>query len=159
MTSPHSASPVFQPYADDAGTGAMTAASDGRLRSARSGWPKREVAAVPGAGGRAVLGWALAVLAAAWLAFSAWSAGLALAGRPLSFPEVAQWTAIVTGPLALLGLLWLMFGRTRRREAEAFTRSVVAMRSEARALEGLLARGAPADRRQSPRACARWPTN
>ncbi|HET9356332.1 MAG TPA: hypothetical protein VFO42_09235, partial [Sphingomicrobium sp.] len=98
-----------------------------------------EVNPVPGAGGRAVLGWALAVLAAAWLAFSAWSAGLALAGRPLSFPEVAQWTAIVTGPLALLGLAWLMFGRTRRREAEAFTRSVVTMRGEARALEGLLA--------------------
>jgi DNA repair exonuclease SbcCD ATPase subunit len=38
----------------------------------------------------------------------------------------------------LLGLAWLMFGRTRRKEAERFTRSVVAMRSEARSLEALL---------------------
>ena len=90
------------------------------------------------AGGRAVLGWALGLLAAAWLAFSAWSAGQALAARPLSSPELASWVAIATGPLALLGLVWLMFGRTRRKEAEAFTRSVIAMRHEAQSLEGLL---------------------
>ena len=90
------------------------------------------------AGGRAVLGWELGLLAAAWLAFSAWSAGQALAARPLSSPELASWVAIATGPLALLGLVWLMFGRTRRKEAEAFTRSVIAMRHEAQSLEGLL---------------------
>ena len=90
------------------------------------------------AGGRAVLGWALGLLAAAWLAFSAWSAGQALAARPLSAPELASWVAIAAGPLALLGLVWLMFGRTRRKEAEAFTRSVIAMRHEAQSLEGLL---------------------
>jgi hypothetical protein len=89
-------------------------------------------------GGRAVLGWALGLLAAAWLAFSAWSAGLALAQRPLISPEIASWVAIAAGPLALLGLLWLMFGRTRRKEAEAFTQSVIAMRHEAQSLEGLL---------------------
>ena len=89
-------------------------------------------------GGRAVLGWALGLLAAAWLAFSAWSAGQALAARPLTSPELASWVAIAAGPLALLGLVWLMFGRTRRKEAEAFTRSVIAMRHEAQSLEGLL---------------------
>ena len=90
------------------------------------------------AGGRAVLGWALGLLAAAWLAFSAWSAGQALATRSLGSPELASWVAVAAGPLALLGLLWLMFGRTRRKEAEAFTRSVIAMRHEAQSLEGLL---------------------
>ena len=90
------------------------------------------------AGGRAVLGWTLGLLAAAWLAFSAWSAGQALAARPLSSPELASWVAIAAGPLALLGLVWLMFGRTRRKEAEAFTRSVIAMHHEAQSLEGLL---------------------
>ncbi len=89
-------------------------------------------------GGRAVLGWALGLVAAAWLAFSAWSAGQSLAARPLSAPELASWVAIAAGPLALLGLVWLMFGRTRRKEAEAFTRSVIAMRGEAQSLEGLL---------------------
>ena len=92
-----------------------------------------------GAGGRAVLGWALAVLAALWLGYTGWAAGRALAAMPLGSPEFAQWVAIAAGPLALLGLVWLMFGRTRRKEAEHFTRSVIAMRTEARALEDVLA--------------------
>jgi hypothetical protein len=91
-----------------------------------------------GAGGRAVLGWALALLAGLWIAFAAWSAGRGIAGQTLTSPQIAQWVAVVTGPLALLGLAWLIFGRTRRREAEAFTRSVVHMRHEAQSLEALL---------------------
>ena len=91
-----------------------------------------------GAGGRQVLGITLTVLAALWLAFSAWSAGRSLVGQPLSSPQAAQWIAVAAGPLALLGLVWLMFGRTRRKETERFTRSVVAMRAEARSLEALL---------------------
>jgi hypothetical protein len=89
-------------------------------------------------GGRQVLGIALALFAALWIGYSAWAAGRFLASEPLSSPAVAQWAAIVTGPLALLGLVWLMFGRTRRKEAEAFTRSVAAMRSEAQALQDIL---------------------
>ena len=90
------------------------------------------------AGGRRVLGIALTVLAALWIGYSAWSAGRTLAGQPLSSPMVAQWLAISAGPLVLLGLVWLIFGRTRRREAERFTRSVIAMRGEAQSLEALL---------------------
>jgi hypothetical protein len=91
-----------------------------------------------GAGGRHVLGIALTTLAGLWLAYSAWSAGRTLAGQPLTSPQIAQWVAVAAGPLALMGLVWLMFGRTRRKEAERFTRSVVTMRSEARSLEALL---------------------
>ena len=90
------------------------------------------------AGGRAVLGSGLILLSALWLGYTAWSAGRALGDVPLSSPALAQWVAIAAGPLALLGLVWLMFGRTRRKEAERFTRSVVAMRSEAQSLQGLL---------------------
>jgi archaellum component FlaC len=90
------------------------------------------------AGGRAVLGTGLAVLAGLWLAYTAWSAGRALAGQPLASPQIAEWVAVGAGPLALLGLVWLMFGRTRRKEAERFTRSVITMRAEARSLETLL---------------------
>jgi hypothetical protein len=92
-----------------------------------------------GAGGRQVLGTALTVIAALWLAYTAWLAGRSLGGQPLSSPALAQWVAVAAGPLALLGLLWLMFGRTRRKEAERFTRSVVEMRNEAHSLEALLA--------------------
>jgi predicted nucleic acid-binding Zn-ribbon protein len=100
--------------------------------------PMESVESAPGVGGRRVLGISLTFLAALWLGYSAWSAGRTLAGQPLSSPLLAQWLAIAAGPLALLGLTWLIFGRTRRREAEAFTRSVVAMRGEARSLEALL---------------------
>ena len=103
-------------------------------------WPEAQVEHEPvGAGGRAVLGWALALLAALWLGYTGWSSGQALRAEPLTSPALAQWVAIAAGPLALLGLVWLMFGRTRRKEAEHFTRSVVAMRTEARALEDVLA--------------------
>jgi len=91
-----------------------------------------------GAGGRAVLATGLAVLSALWLAYTAWSAGRALTGQPLSSPQIAEWVAVAAGPLALLGLVWLMFGRTRRKEAERFTRSVITMRAEASSLEALL---------------------
>jgi DNA repair exonuclease SbcCD ATPase subunit len=91
-----------------------------------------------GAGGRQVLGTGLVLLAAAWLAFSAWSAGRSLAGQSIGSPAFAQWIAVTAAPLALLALAWMMFGRTRRKEAERFTRSVVAMRGEAQSLEALL---------------------
>ena len=101
-------------------------------------WAAETPVAPHGAGGRQVLATALSILAALWLGFTAWSAGRSLAGQPLSSPLVAQWVAIAAGPLALLGLAWLMFGRTRRKEAERFTQSVVTMRTEARSLEALL---------------------
>jgi len=91
-----------------------------------------------GTGGRLVLATALTVLAALWLAYTAWSAGRTLLGQPLTSPQIAQWIAVAAGPLALMGLVWLMFGRTRRKEAEKFTRAVITMRTEARSLEALL---------------------
>ena len=103
----------------------------------RQQWSENQVEA-HGSGGRRVLGTGLVILAALWLAYTAWSAGRTLAGLPLSSPAVAQWIAVAAGPLALLGLAWIMFGRTRRKEAERFTRSVVAMRTEAQSLEALL---------------------
>ena len=102
-------------------------------------WTESRAEAEPASpGGRTVLATALLVLALAWTAYTAWSAGRSLSGEPLDSPALAQWIAIATAPLALLALGWLMFGRTRRKEAERFTRSVVQMRTEARSLEALL---------------------
>jgi len=97
-----------------------------------------EATADRGSGGRQVLGVALAVLAIVWVAYSSWSAGRTLSGQPLSTPLAAQWLAVGAGPLALLCLAWLIFGRTRRKEAERFTQSVIEMRSEAQSLDALL---------------------
>ncbi|HVH48689.1 MAG TPA: hypothetical protein VM760_02260, partial [Sphingomicrobium sp.] len=91
-----------------------------------------------GSGGRTVLAAALILLAIAWTGYIAWSAGRSLGNEPLTSPLVAQWLSIAAAPLGVIGLAWLMFGRTRRREAERFTRSVITMRTEARALEAVL---------------------
>ncbi|MEO7277266.1 MAG: hypothetical protein ABIW33_04515 [Sphingomicrobium sp.] len=91
-----------------------------------------------GAGGRRVLAWTLGIFAAAWIAYTGWAAGKALSSGPMGAPQIAQWLSIAAGPLALLGLAWLTFGRTRRRESERFTRSVISMRHEAQSLEALL---------------------
>jgi hypothetical protein len=105
----------------------------------RMSWAEiRDVHGVATEGGRQVLGWGLSVFALLWTGYTAWSAGRSLAAEPLTSPQIAQWIAILAGPLALMGLVWLMFGRTRRKEAERFTRSVVIMRTEARALQDVL---------------------
>ena len=112
----------------------------GEPRFDRMSWSEiRDLHGVASEGGRQVLGWALAILALLWTGYTAWSAGRALADQPLSSPAIAQWVAILTGPLALMGLVWLMFGRTRRKETERFTRSVISMRTEARSLQDVLA--------------------
>ena len=86
---------------------------------------------------RMVLAWLLILLALAW----AGTAGLAIArsGVPATLAALVSWIATVSVPLVLLGILWLIFGRTHRREAERFTRAVSTMRGEAQALEGVLA--------------------
>jgi hypothetical protein len=103
-----------------------------------SDWAEiRDIQGAASEGGRQVLGWGLGILGLLWTAYTAWSAGRVLSNEPLTSPAVAQWVAILAGPLALMGLVWLMFGRTRRKEAEKFTRSVVAMRKEARSLQDI----------------------
>ncbi|HYI40878.1 MAG TPA: hypothetical protein VE053_11225 [Allosphingosinicella sp.] len=83
-----------------------------------------------------LLGGLLILLAIAWVAavgFWLWQT------RPsLSLGNGIAWTATLAGPLALLALLWLAFGRTSRREAERFHRAVEAMTAESRALESVL---------------------
>ena len=134
---PHRAAPLPQPLEDVEFDPHRQ--EPGPVSEREGDWALPEIEEKPaGSGGRAVLGWMLALLAAAWIAYTAWSAGRELAAQPLNSPAIAQWIAVAAGPLALMGLAWLIFGRTRRREAEAFTRSVVAMRHEARSLEAVL---------------------
>ena len=83
-----------------------------------------------------LLGALLILLALAWVgAVGFW---LWQTRPPASLGNAIAWTATLAGPLALLALLWLMFGRTSRREAERFHRAVEAMTAESRALESVL---------------------
>jgi hypothetical protein len=83
-----------------------------------------------------LLGAILILLAAGWLAAVGY--WLWQTRPPLSLGNAIAWTATVAGPLALLALLWLLFGRTSRREAERFRAAVEAMTAESRALESVL---------------------
>ncbi len=79
----------------------------------------------------------LILLALGWVGASAFAI---YRDQPqLSLPAVLSWIATVSVPLVLIGLLWLIFGRTSRRETQRFTRAVAAMRGESQSLESVLA--------------------
>ncbi len=83
-----------------------------------------------------LLGAFLILLALGWVAAVAY--WLWQTRPPLDLGNGIAWTATLAGPLALLALLWLAFGRTSRREAERFARAVEQMTAESRALESVL---------------------
>ena len=85
--------------------------------------------------------WALAalllILAIGWVA--AFSVSLWQTRAAFTLPAIVAWTANLSTPLVLLGLIWLWLGRTPRREAERFGRAVRVMHGESSALERVLA--------------------
>ena len=79
----------------------------------------------------------LIVLALGWLGLCGYVLSRAWPGADPG--AWTGWTATVSAPLILLALLWIVFGRTSRRETERFTSAVAAMRQESQALESVLA--------------------
>lgn len=98
-------------------------------------WPEEET--VPSSLTIRLIGGLIILLALAWIACSIW---VAVQSIPVLTPQAAvSWIPLISTPLVLLALCWIMIGRTPRRETERFTRAVAAMRSESAALESLLA--------------------
>jgi hypothetical protein len=96
-----------------------------------------EELAAPERSGRATaLAWVLGLLALAWLGASVWSVTQTTAP---ALPEILNSIAFVSGPLILIGLAWLIFGRTPRRETQRFRAAVADMQRETTALESILA--------------------
>ncbi len=84
-----------------------------------------------------LLGPALVAMALLWAVASAW---LTLRSAPaLPLPAVSQWIVNLSGPMIMLGVAWIIFGRSSRRETESFTRAIGEMRRESEALESVLA--------------------
>ena len=83
-----------------------------------------------------LLGIFLTILALGWLG----TAGLLAwqSGQMVTLPAVVNAIPGLSIPLVLLGLVWIMFGRTSRRETERFNRTVATMQRESASLEGLL---------------------
>ncbi|MGP1353188.1 MAG: hypothetical protein ACTS1Z_07680 [Parasphingopyxis sp.] len=82
---------------------------------------------------------AIIVLAIAWTGFAGWAAYSSMAAEAPSLTQIANWIAIGSVPLALLGVAWLLTQRTSRREAMQFGRTSEAMRAEARRLDNAMA--------------------
>src|ERR1044072_7385693 len=99
-------------------------------------YPDYEETEGRGLGSRLFAGLLIA-LALGWLGIVGY--GLARTWRAPSIEAWVGWAATISAPLILLGLLWLIFGRSSRRETRRFTEAVRAMRSESEALEAVLA--------------------
>ncbi|HYI64669.1 MAG TPA: hypothetical protein VEW71_07265 [Allosphingosinicella sp.] len=87
-------------------------------------------------GGR-LLGGLLILLALGWIGACGYALSLAWPGPSLE--AWIGWAGTLSAPLILLGLVWLIIGRTSRRETARFTEAVTAMRGESRQLETVLA--------------------
>jgi len=79
----------------------------------------------------------LILLALGWIGASGYALSRAWPGPSLA--AWIGWAATISAPLILIGLLWLIFGRSSRRETRRFTAAVRAMRVESEALEAVLA--------------------
>ena len=97
MTSQPSYRSPTDPRIDEEVANAQAAETAGEFDGTPDWLAEAEAPSEPGAGGRAVLGWTLGLLSAAWIGFAAWSAGRSLGAGPLSPPAIAQWLAILAG--------------------------------------------------------------
>ena len=97
---------------------------------------REEPAEAPRSGGGGLLAAFFILLALGWVGVFGWSLWLA---RPaIAAPVIVSSIATLSTPLVLLALLWVLLGRSARRETERFTRAVEAMRSESIALQSVL---------------------
>src|SRR5690348_9370346 len=78
-----------------------------------------EAAPEPSELGHKLLAGALILLALGWTGASIY--GLTLAWPGPSLPAWLGWAGTFAAPLVLIGLAWLLFGRTGRRETQRFT--------------------------------------
>lgn len=81
----------------------------------------------------------IGLLAIGWLGFVCWAAYSSMAGEAANLTQIANWIAIGSVPLSLLGILWLLTLRTSQRESLRFGRTSEAMRVEARRLDNAMA--------------------
>lgn len=86
--------------------------------------------------GDMAIGMVFGLLAAGWIGF--WVGGVAPTGLDLA--AIAHSIALASGPLALLGILYMLFQRGSRREVSRFGGTALSMRVEARRLEDAVAR-------------------
>jgi ABC-type transporter Mla subunit MlaD len=85
------------------------------------------------------IGGILGLAGTAWLGI--WLLGIIDAGSAgaTSAASIANWIALASGPLALLGILYILIRRTSTREAKRFADTALSMRLESQRLEAAIA--------------------
>jgi hypothetical protein len=78
---------------------------------------------------------AIVLAALGWTGFVGWAAYASVLSHRPNLTEIANWIAIGSVPLALLGIIWLLTQRTSSREAIRYGRTAEAMRTEAKRLD------------------------
>ena len=122
----------------DGGTVSTLDLHDALMAPEEQGWSDQSgYEAEADQGGKPVLAAFLILLAFGWTGAAIWS--FLAEGAAPTLSAIIALIATAATPLILIALLWLLFGRTARRETERFTRAVTQMRQESAALEGLLA--------------------
>jgi len=81
---------------------------------------------------------AIILLGLTWTGFVGWAAYSSIIVETPTLTQIANWIAIASVPLALLGIAWMLTQRTSRREASQFGRTSEAMRAEARRLDNAM---------------------
>ena len=105
-------------------------------RAAASAYGELSSSIPPRRAGDIAIGALFGLVAAGWIGF--WIGGVAPTG--LDLPAIAASIAMASGPLALLGILYLLLQRGTRREVSRFGETALSMRIEARRLEEAVAR-------------------
>lgn len=82
---------------------------------------------------------AIIILGIGWVSFVGLAAYSSMAAETPNLTQIANWVAISSVPLALLGIVWLLTQRTSRREAMRFGRTSESMRAETRRLDNAMA--------------------
>ncbi|WP_296537858.1 hypothetical protein [Rhizorhabdus sp.] len=105
-------------------------------RDAASAYGELTSSIPPRRAGDMAIGALFGIVAAGWIGF--WIGGVAPTGFDLA--AIANSIALASGPLALLGILYLLLQRGTRREVSRFGETALSMRIEARRLEEAVAR-------------------
>lgn len=86
--------------------------------------------------------WAITLIGLTGLWIAALAQGAVVSGvvRRIDILSILGWIGLASGPLALIGIVWLLINRTSRREARRFGATAAEMRAEAERLEMTLAR-------------------
>lgn len=101
-------------------------------------WQAEEDEAPPTAARERVIGGLIALLAIGWIGFAGWASWTSLAGRTPAAADVIGFVGLLSAPLALLGVIYLLLMRSSAREARRFARTAAAIRAETSLMEAVL---------------------